>query len=173
MHHFRLTDSLFRFFDIRPGELRRVGIMAALLFFLLAANNVIKVTRDSLFLSRFPIDHLSYVYLLVALLAGIIIAVYGRYTVGLPFYRLILGSHAFIISNVLMFWYLIAVLNLAWAVYGFYIWSAIVGVLAVAQFWTLAGLIFTSREARRLFGVFTARPSLGPILAVFSSGSAL
>ena len=170
MAAFSLRNNISRFFDIRPSELRRVGIMVALLFFLLAANNVIKVVRDSLFLSRFLISDLSYVYLLVALLAGGIIAVYTRYTAGLPFHQLILGSHAFIISNVIVFWYLIVFLNFAWAIYAFYIWSAIVGILAIAQFWTLADLIFTSREAKRLFGIFAAGGSLGAILGGFASG---
>ena len=173
MNHVSLTNTLSRFFDIRPGEARRVGMMASLLFFLLAANNVIKVVRDSLFLSRFPITDLPYVYLLAALVAGVIIAVYTHYTVRLPLYRLILGSNAFIICNVIMFWFLIVFFDFAWAIYAFYIWSAIVGVLAVAQFWTFAGLIFTSREAKRLFGVFNAGGSLGGILGGFGSGWAV
>ncbi len=173
MNRFYLTNTLSRFFDIRPGEARRVGMMVSLLFFLLAANNVIKVVRDSLFLSRFPITDLPYVYLLAALLAGVIITVYTRYTVSLPLYRLILGSNAFIISNVIIFWFLIVVFNFAWGVYAFYIWSAIVSVLAVAQFWTFAGLIFTSREAKRLFGIFNAGGSLGGILGGFGSGWAV
>jgi len=147
--------------------------MVSLLFFLLAANNVIKVVRDSLFLSRFPISHLAYIYLLAALLAGAIISVYTRYTGRLSLYRLMLGSNAFIVSNVIMFWFLIVVFNFAWAIYAFYIWSAIVGVLAVAQFWTLADSIFTSREAKRLFGIFNAGGSLGAILGGFGSGWAV
>ncbi len=111
MNHFSLANILSRFLDIRPGEARRVGIMVSLLFFLLAANNVIKVARDSLFLSHFPIDHLPYVYLLAAFLAGVIIAVYTRYTSELPLYRLILDSNAFIIANVIIFWFLIVVFN--------------------------------------------------------------
>jgi AAA family ATP:ADP antiporter len=173
MNHFFLTNTLSRFFDIRSGEARRVGIMVSFLFFLLAANNVIKVVRDSLFLSRFPITDLPYVYLLAAVIAGVIITVYTRYTVRLPLYRLMLGSNAFIISNVIMFWFLIVVFNLAWAIYAFYVWSAIVSVLAVAQFWTFAGLIFTSREAKRLFGIFNAGGSLGAVLAGFGSGWAV
>jgi ATP:ADP antiporter, AAA family len=169
VNHFSLTNGLSRFFNIRPGEVRRVGIMVSLLFFLLAANNVIKVVRDSLFLSHFPISHLAYVYLI----AGVIISVYTRYTVRLPLYRLMLGSNAFIISNVIMFWFLIVVFDFAWWIYAFYIWSAIVSVLAVAQLWTFAGLIFTSREAKRLFGIFSAGGSLGAILGGFGSGWAV
>ncbi|MET0500346.1 MAG: Npt1/Npt2 family nucleotide transporter [Candidatus Binatia bacterium] len=173
MNHSSLTDTLSRFFDIRPGEARRVGIMVSFLFFLLAANNVIKVVRDALFLSRFSISDLAHVYLLAALHAGVIIAGYTRYTARLPLYRLILGSNAFIISNVITFWLLIVVFNFAWSIYAFYVWSAIVSVLAVAQFWTFAGLIFTSREARRLFGIFSAGGSLGAILGGFGSGWAV
>ena len=147
--------------------------MVSLLFFLLAANNVIKVVRDSLFLSHFPISHLPYVYILAALLAGVIIAVYTRYTARLPLYRLILGSNVFIISNVVLFWFFIVFFNFAWGIYAFYIWSAIVGVLAVAQFWTLADSLFTAREAKRLFGIFNAGGSLGAILGGFGSGWAV
>ena len=149
MSYVSLKNTLSRFFDIRPGDGGRVGRMACLLFFLLAANNVIKVVRDSLFLSRFPISHLPYVYLLVAFFAGVVIAVYTRYTARLPLYRLILGSYAFIIFNVILFWFLIVVFNFAWTLYVFYIWAAIVGVLAVAQFWTSCRLHlhFTRGEA--------------------------
>jgi len=170
MHHPYLTDSLLRFFDIRPGELRRVGIMVALIFFLLAANNVIKVTRDALFLSRFPIDHLPYVYLLAAVFAGLIIAAYSRYTLLIPLYKLILVSNAFIISNIVAFWVLIIVFNSDWAIYALYVWSAIVGVLSIAQFWTFAGLIFTPREAKRLYGIFSAGGSVGAITGGLASG---
>jgi ATP/ADP translocase len=147
--------------------------MVSLLFFILAANNVIKVVRDSLFLSRFPISDLAYVYLLAAIIAGVIISGYTRYTVRMPLYRFILVSNAFIISNVILFWFLIVFFNLSWAIYAFYIWAAIVGVLAVAQFWTFVGSIFTSRDAKRLFGIFSAGGSLGAIVGAFASGWAV
>ena len=99
-----LTTIFSRSFDVRPDEIRRIGFMAAFLFFLLAANNVIKVVRDSLFLSRFPITQLPYVYLLAALLAGVVIGIYSRYTSRLSLSRLIPGSLAFVMSNVILFW---------------------------------------------------------------------
>jgi hypothetical protein len=95
--------------------------MVSLFFFILAANNVIKVVRDSLFLSRFPISDLAYVYLLAAVIAGVIISGYTRYTVRMPLYRFILVSNAFIISNVILFWFLIVFFNLSWAIYAFYL----------------------------------------------------
>jgi AAA family ATP:ADP antiporter len=156
-----LTLDLRRFFDIRPGEVRRVGYMAALLCFLLAANNVIKIVRDSLFLSRFPITQLPYVYLLAALVAGVLIAVYSRYTAKLPVARVLLGSLLFVVSSVILFWLVFAYYSAGWLLYAYYMWSAIVGLVLVAQFWTLANDLFTPRDGKRLFGVITAGGTLG------------
>ncbi len=156
-----LTTNFSRFFDVRPGEAARIGLMAAFLFFLLAANNVIKIVRDSLFLSRFPITQLPYVYLLAALLAGVVIGIYSRYTSRLSLSQVILGSHAVIVSNVIIFWLLITFYDFAWIIYGFYMWSAIVGLVAVAQFWTLVNDMFNPREGKRLFGILTAAGTLG------------
>ena len=106
-----LTINIRQLLDVRPGEAARIGFMAAFLFFLLAANNVIKIVRDSLFLSRFPITQLPYVYLLAAAFAGVVISIYSRYTSRLSLSQVILGSHVFIISNVLIFWLLIVFLR--------------------------------------------------------------
>ncbi len=163
------AKKLGRLVDIRTGEAARVGMLVSLFFFIIAANNLIKIVRDSLFLSRFPITQLPYVYLLVALLASLIIAVYTRYTSSLPLYSLILRSNAFIVSNVIIFWFLIAFFDFGWVIYAFYIWSAIVGAVAVAQFWGLANETFTSREGKRLFGIVAAGGTLGGILGGFGA----
>ena len=164
-----LTIDLRRFLDVRPGEAARIGSMAAFLFFLLAANNVIKIVRDSLFLSRFPITQLPYVYLLAAVAAGIVISIYSRYTLRLSLAQVMVGSHVFIISNVIIFWLLIVFYDFGWVLYAFYIWSAIVGLIAVAQFWMLANDMFTPRDGKRLFGLLTAAGTLGGMLGGFGA----
>src|SRR3972149_11493974 len=141
-----------QFLDVRADEAARIGLMAAFLFFLLAANNVIKIVRDSLFLSRFPITQLPYVYLMAAAFAGAVITIYSRYTLRLSLSEIILGSHAFIISNVIIFWLLIAFYDFGWVLYAFYIWSAGLGLVAVAQFWTLTNDWSIPPVGQRLFG---------------------
>src|SRR3972149_3751641 len=150
-----------QFLDVRADEAARIGLMAAFLFFLLAANNVIKIVRDALLLSRFPIAQLPYVYLMAAAIAGAVITIYSRYTSRFSLLQVVLGSHAFIVSNVIIFWLLIAFYDFGWVLYAFYIWSAIVGLVAVAQFWTLANDMFNPREGKRLFGILTAAGTLG------------
>ena len=164
-----LTINIRQLLEVRPGEAARIGFMAAFLFFLLAANNVIKIVRDALFLSRFPITQLPYVYLLAAVAAGIVISIYSRYTFRLSLSQVIVGSHVFIISNVIIFWLLIVFYDFGWVLYAFYIWSAIVGLIAVAQFWMLANDMFTPRDGKRLFGLLTAAGTLGGMLGGFGA----
>jgi ATP/ADP translocase len=156
-----LNIDVRRLFDIRPGEGERVALMGALLFFLLAANNVIKIVRDSLFLSRFPISQLPYVYLLAALLAAGVISAYSRYVPRLPFARVMLGSLVMVVLHLIAFWLLIEFSGAGWVLYLYYMWSAIVGLILIAQFWTLAGEMFTARDGKRLFGIVTAGGTLG------------
>src|SRR5690349_16949609 len=108
-----LSINIRRFLQIRSGEAARIGSMAAFLFFLLAANNLIKVVRDSLFLSRFPITQLAYVYLLAALLASGVTGIYSYYTSRLSLSQIILGSHVFIGLNIIVFWFLITFYDFA------------------------------------------------------------
>ena len=168
-----LIISIRRFFEIRSGEAARIGWMAVFFFFLLAANNVIKIVRDSLFLSRFPITQLAYVYLLAALLASGITTIYSHYTSRLSLSQIILGSHVFFVLNIIVFWFLITFYDSAWVLYGFYMWSAIVGLVAVAQFWTLANVLFNPREGKRLFGIITAAGTLGAMAGGFGANLAV
>jgi AAA family ATP:ADP antiporter len=168
-----LNFDLRRFLDVRPGEAARISLMAALLFFLLAANNVIKIVRDSLFLSRFPITQLPYVYLLAALIAAVVIVVYSRYASRLPFAQVVLGSLGVVVSNVFVFWLLVTFYDAAWVLYAYYMWSAIIGLVLVAQFWTLANEMFTPRDGKRLFGIITAGGTLGAMLGGFMANWAV
>ena len=168
-----LIRRLSRFFDFRPGEVYRVVVVASVLFFLIAANNLIKIVRDSLFLSYHPVSELPYVYILVALLAGTIIAIYTRYIANLPLTRLILVTNAVILSNIAFFWFLLTFFNPGWGHYAFYIWSAMAVAIAVAQLWTLANQIFTPDEGKRLFGFLAAGGTLGGAAAGFGAKWAL
>ena len=159
-----LTAKIRDFLHVRPGEVARIGLMAAILFFLIAANNVIKIVRDSLFLSRFPITQLPYVYLLAGLIAAVVVGAYSRYTSKLPFSRIILVSLAVVSSNVIIFWLLVTFYDADWVLYIYYMWSAIVGLILVAQFWTLANEMFTPQDGKRLFGIITAGGTVGGMM---------
>jgi AAA family ATP:ADP antiporter len=147
----------------------RVWVMALLLGLLIGANNLIKILRDSLFLGHHSVSELPYLYILVALIAGVIIATYTRYTANISIVRLILWTNAVILSNIIFFWVVLTYFDGAWSHYAFYIWSAMATVIAVAQAWTLANHIFTEEEGRRSFGLIAAGGTLGGIVASFGA----
>jgi AAA family ATP:ADP antiporter len=162
-------QRLLRFFYIRPGEGYRLGVMAALLFLLIAANNLIKILRDSIFLGHHSVSELPYLYILVAVCAGVLIAIYTRYTAQVSLVRLILATNAIIVVMIAFFWFLLTYIDPAWSHYAFYIWSAMMSVIAVAQLWTLANQIFTPDQGKRLFGLLTAGGTIGGAAAAFAA----
>ena len=147
----------------------RVSVMALLLGFLVGANNLIKILRDSVFLGHHSVSELPYLYILVALIAGAIIAIYTRYTVSVSIVRLMLWTNAVILSNILFFWVVLTYFDPTWSHYAFYIWSAMATVIAVAQAWTLANHMFTEEEGRRTFGLVAAGGTVGGIVASFGA----
>ena len=140
-----------------------------LLGLLIGANNLVKILRDSLFLGHHSVSELPYLYILVAFIAGVIIATYTRYTANVSIVRLILWTNAVILSNIVLFWVVLTYFNPAWSHYAFYIWSAMATVIAVAQAWTLANNIFTEEHGRRSFGLIAAGGTLGGVLASFGA----
>ena len=155
------------FFKIYPGEGFRLAVIAALLFLLIAANNLIKILRDSIFLGHHSVSELPYLYILVALFASVTIATYTRYTVHLSLVRLILATNAIVVLTIAGFGLLLTYVDPGWSHYAFYIWSAMVTVIAVAQLWTLANQIFNPDQGKRLFGLLAAGGTIGGVAAAF------
>ena len=151
------------------AETLRVWVMALLLGLLIGANNLIKILRDSVFLGHHSVSELPYLYILVALIAGVIITTYSRYTANISIVRLILWTNAVILSNIAFFWVVLTYFDSAWGHYAFYIWSAMATVIAVAQAWTLANHTFTEEEGRRCFGLIAAGGTVGGVAASFGA----
>ena len=48
-----------------------------------------------------------------------------------------------------------------WVSVVFYVWGALLGILLISQFWTLANGIYDPRQAKRLFGFVGGGVTLG------------
>jgi AAA family ATP:ADP antiporter len=153
----------------RPAHGFRVWVMALLLGLLIGANNLIKILRDSMFLGHHSVSELPYLYISVAVIAGVIITSYTRYTANITIIRLILWTNAIILSNIIFFWILLTYFDPGWSHYAFYIWSAMATVIAVAQAWTFANHIFTKEEGKRSFGLIAAGGTVGGLIASFGA----
>lgn len=144
-------------FDIRQGELRRAFLMQLNIFLNISALLIVKPAVNSLFISKFGVESLPKVYLLVAIFAGAVTTFYGRQLAKKSLGRIFIFTTLISVLT-LCFFGLLLVFNLIedWVLYLFYIWMSIFAVLSASQFWILANVIFNSREAKRLFGFIGA-----------------
>src|SRR6185436_16373729 len=60
----------------------------------------------------------------------------------------ILGSGLFIGVPMIGFWFLFRT-GATWVSVAFYVWGALLGILLISQFWTLANGIYYPRQAKR------------------------
>ena len=160
----RWKDFLLRTFDIRTGEFRRVWLMLLNIFLLIQCLWIIKPVVNAQFLSRVGINKLPLVFLLVALTALAFSTIYSRLINRNQLGSIMLRTYLFSILGLLTFGVLLT-FNLFpnWLAYVFYIGVALFGLITTSQFWLLANLLFSSLEAKRLFGFIGAGAIAGGI----------
>lgn len=151
-------------FDIRVGEFRRVWLMQLNVFLLILCLWIVKPIVNAQFLSRVGIDHLPLVFLLVAVFALLVSRSYSRLLSQLPIGSIMLRTYLTSIICLLSFAVLLQFDQFKdWMAYLFYIGVALFGLVTTSQFWLLANLVFTSLEAKRLFGFIGAGAIAGGI----------
>jgi len=140
-------------FDIRRGEGKRALLMWTDIFLIISSLLIIKPVSFSLFLLKFGVSQLPYVFILVAVFAAVVVSYYSRLVKKVNFETVVEKSLLYSIASLLFFRFLFQFETLeVFAFYLFYTWAAVFAVLVTSQFWSLAGLLFNPREAKRLFG---------------------
>jgi len=163
--------ALFRkAIDIREGELKRTLVMAGYLFILIVIHSILKAMSRALFLSQLGPEELPYLYMMLAVVGGIVVVFYLRLSANVRLDRLINGTSVFLILNLVFFRYLIGLTSTsAWLYYSLYIWESLLGVVTTTQFWLIANYLFNAREAKRLFPLLTASAIMGGITGGYTS----
>jgi ATP/ADP translocase/HEAT repeat protein len=155
---------------VRPGEGRRVALL--FLQLLLASSVFIlgRTVRDTLFLSRYPIRYLPWMFVLYGVVSAIVVVVYSRYADRVPRQRMIAATSAIGIGTYLATWGLVRA-EQAWIYPAFYVWAEVVANLFIVQFWTLANDLFDARAGKRLFGTIGSARVLGVVLVGLGTGA--
>lgn len=145
-----VRDWLLGALKIRSGEAEKVLLMG--LYLLLAVSTFItgRIARDSLFLSAFSKEHLAYMYISVAVMVPLPAYFYARIADRFRRDRLIVSTLGLIIVGMLVCRALLAS-GEPWVVVVLYNFVEVFGTFLILQFWTFAGDMFSSREAKRLF----------------------
>jgi len=148
-----------RLVAVRPEERR--GTVAAFLtiFGTLAGHTLLETARDALFLARLPASQLAVVYLLIALVAvGLSQVPWGRRRASGSFaLSRLLGMGA---AVTFAFW-LLGRFESPLELYALYVWTGLLGSLAVLQFWMVLGDLFTLTQAKRLYSLVWTGSLLG------------
>ncbi len=162
MAHRGFQRRLLALFSLQPGQGVRTALASLYLFLIIATYFLLKPVRDSLFLDTFGAVKLPYVTIGYALGVGIFVAFYTRLARRIRPVMLVTGTLLFFVSNVLVFRWLTD-RQIGWLYPVLYIWVGMFGSIAPAQVWTLANDLFTTREAKRVFGVLGGGGILGSI----------
>lgn len=147
---------------VRPEERRGTVFAFLTIFGTLAAHTLLETARDALFLARLPASRLAVVYLIIAAVAvGLAQVPWGRRRATSVFaLSRLLGVGALV---TLAFW-LIGPWQSPLGLYALYVWTGLLGSLAVLQFWMVLGDLYTLAQAKRLYGVVWTGSLLGATL---------
>jgi AAA family ATP:ADP antiporter len=138
--------------DVREGEGPRTLFMALYLLAVLFAYYILKPVSRAMFLARFNIDDLPYLYILIALVGGLLATLYTKVAVRTSLQAAVAWATAIAVACLVTFWWLLQ-LKLSWMLYVFNIWVSLFGVVLVSQGWLVAANVFDTREAKRLYGL--------------------
>jgi len=160
-----IKEYIKKVFDIREGEFKVSLWMLSYIFLVITVLLIMKPTVHALFLANLGVKQLPFAFLLVAVTAIICSYFYAQAILKFALNSIIKTT---LISSVGILICLGILLNLGFTheiiIYFFYTWVAIYAVLSASQFWVLANLIYTIREAKRLFGFIGSGAILGGIL---------
>ena len=148
----RVTSAVREFFDIRSGEHLRLWAMFAYLLFVLFAYYIVKPVSRAMFLTRFDIDKLPLLYILIAVFGGVLAYFYSRLASKTSLSKAVSWAMGLSVLILVVMWWLIR-MRISWMVYAFNIWVSLFSVILVSQGWLVAGNLFDAREAKRLYPI--------------------
>ncbi|HSE49021.1 MAG TPA: Npt1/Npt2 family nucleotide transporter [Terriglobales bacterium] len=172
MPELHLSDRFRSAFGLRRGEGPTAFAFFAYLVLVISCYVISKSVRDALFISRFGAFKLPYMYIGIAAIAGVFVSIYIRLARRVSHEKLVSGTLVFFAVNLFVFWWLLR-FKFGWLYPAIYFWAGIFGVIAPMQVWTLSNFIYTTRQAKRLYGFIGAGGILGAVIGGFFSSEAV
>ena len=152
----RNGESLSRF------ESRVRWISSLTLALLMAAHTLMETGRDALFLTNIPVEHLPWVYIVVAFSAVGLSRLVGSSGAGSSAQSRLLLLQALATASVFGFWAALGDTG-PWLYYALYVWSGVISGIVVVTFWMLLGDIFTITQGKRVFASIAIGGSFGAL----------
>src|SRR5688500_6333605 len=148
---------------VRRGEGRRTIILFVYLLLASAVFVLGRTVRDTLFLSRYSLSALPWMFVLYGIASALTVIAYARFADRISRARLVVTSVAVASVTYLGTWFLVGT-DMDWVYPAFYVWSEVVANLLIVQFWTIANDLHDPRSARRLLPAIGAARVVGVVL---------
>lgn len=157
----RFTRLLGPIVQLRDGESTTAFLMFLYSFLAMTSYNIVKPITRSEFISSMGADNLPWVQFGVGVLIGFLMQGYTVLMKPVPRRWTIPVTQAGMAGLLLLFWFLFTTIGADWIAVAFYVLAAILGILLISQFWTLANDVYDPRQAKRIFGFIGGGASLG------------
>ena len=145
-------------FDIRAGEHVRTWAMFWYLFSVLMAYYIVKPVSRSMFLTKFDVDKLPSLYIVIAVAGGMFAYLYSRLAAKTSLHTAVFWTMLLSVISLCAMWGFIYV---PWMIYVLNIWVSLFSIVLVSQGWLVAGNVFNAREAKRLYRLLGMSMVLG------------
>ena len=159
----RSITLLERIFGIEPTESMAVVTSFAYFFFLMASYFILRPLRDTMG-TVYGVKHLQELFTGTFLVSFIVAPIFAGFASRIRLATFLPWVYGFIAITMVIFYILFQrVTNDRWVAAAFYIWLSTFNLLTISVFWSLMADIFSSPQAKRLFGVIAAGGTLGTV----------
>ncbi len=168
-----LADLRQKVVDVRPNELRALGLACLFNFTILGSYYVIRPIRDDIAAAG-SLESLSWMF--TGTLVAMLIAntLFSAIVAKMSRRRFIPIAYRFFIANLIIFFVLMRTLSPAqnvWVGRAFYIWVSVFNLFVVTLFWAFMTDVFNSEQAKRLFAFISVGGSVGAIMGPIITAS--
>ena len=160
-----ISQILGRIADIKPREVKAVLIAFVYFFFLMASYFILRPLRDTMG-TVYGVAHLQELYTRTFVLSFVVAPLYAGLASRIRLSSFLPWVYGFIALTMLGFFFLFRLdADNRWIAAAFYVWLSTYNLLTISVFWSMMADIFSSTQARRLFGFVAAGGTLGTIAA--------
>ncbi|CAN5549510.1 MFS transporter [soil metagenome] len=161
-----LTRLRARAVDVKPDELRALGLAFLFNFIVLGSYYVLRPIRDEIGAAG-GLENLSWMFTATLVAMLIANALFSAIVARKSRRRFIPIAYRFFIANLVIFFLLMRMLPAAqqtWVGRAFYVWVSVFNLFVVTVFWAFMTDIFNTEQAKRLFGFISVGGTLGAIV---------
>src|SRR6202044_3824268 len=151
--------------DVEPLEVRAVLISFVYFFFLMASYFILRPLRDTMG-TIYGVDHLQELFTGTFIVSFIVAPLYAGFASRIRLATFLPWVYGVIALSMVGFYFAFAAHeNSRWLAAAFYIWLSTFNLLTISVFWSMMADIFSSPQAKRLFGFIAAGGTVGTIAA--------